>query len=156
MMTRDVITTRREQPENRPNSQRSAMGATVENEVGILGGPGRSGRVIAAELLSRGLTPVLTGRDAARLTAAAKRGAGGRPLVPASMNELPEQIRQQRPAVVINTIGPFATTAVPIIQACLPGSDYLDLAIDVAAVSAVLGQNDEATVAGRTLLSGAG
>src|SRR6201996_8319543 len=156
MMTRDVITTRREQPENRPNSQRSAMGATVENEVGILGGAGRSGRVIAAELLSRGLTPVLTGRDAARLTAAAERGGGGGPPGPGSLTELPEQIRQQRPAVVINTIGPFATTAVPIIQACLPGSDYLDLANDVAAVSAVLALDDQASAAGRTVLTGAG
>jgi short subunit dehydrogenase-like uncharacterized protein len=143
------------------SSQRSGkapkeMGAAMANEVWILGGAGRSGRVIAAELLSRGLTPVLTGRDAARLAAAAEQAGGGRPLVTASMNELTEQIRRQRPAVVINTIGPFATTAVPIIQACLPGSDYLDLANDVAAVSAVLDLNDQATAAGRTVLTGAG
>src|ERR1700761_2606527 len=131
-------------------------GAAMANEVWILGGAGRSGRVIAAELLSRGLTPVLTGRDATRLAAAAERAGGGRPLVTASMNELTEQIRQQRPAVVINTIGPFATTAVPIIQACLPGSDYLDLANDVAAVSAVLALDDQASAAGRTVLTGAG
>src|SRR6201992_4057973 len=132
---------------------RTATGATMENEVWILGGAGRSGRVIAAELLSRGLTPVLTGRDAARLSAAAERGGA---LLTASMNELPEQTRQQRPAVVINTIGPFATTAVPIIQACLPGSDYLDLANDVGAVSAGLGLDGQATAAGRTVITGAG
>jgi short subunit dehydrogenase-like uncharacterized protein len=147
VMTRNVITARRKAPKE--------TGAAMANEVWILGGAGRSGRVIAAELLSRGLTPVLTGRDAARLAAAAER-AGGRPLVAASMNELTEQIRRQRPAVVINTIGPFATTAGPIIQACLPGSDYLDLANDVAAVSAVLALNDQATAAGRTVLTGAG
>src|SRR6201996_5375031 len=85
-------------------------GAAMANEVWILGGAGRSGRVIAAELLSRGLTPVLTGRDATRLAAAAERAGGGRPLVTASMNELTEQIRQQRPAVVINTNGAVRTT----------------------------------------------
>jgi short subunit dehydrogenase-like uncharacterized protein len=126
------------------------------NEVWILGGAGRSGRVIAAELLSRGVTPVLTGRDATRLAAAAERAGGGRTLVAGSLDELTGQIRRQQPAVVINTIGPFATTAVPIVQACLPGGDYLDLANDVAAVSAVLGLSSQAAAAGRTVLTGAG
>ena len=128
----------------------------MENEVWILGGAGRSGRAIAAELVSRGVTPVLTGRDATRLAAAAERAGGGRTLVAGSLDELAGQIRRRQPAVVINTIGPFATTAGPIIQACLPGSDYLDLANDVAAVSAVLGLNDQAAAAGRTVLTGAG
>jgi short subunit dehydrogenase-like uncharacterized protein len=128
----------------------------MENEVWILGGAGRSGRVIATELIGRGVTPVLTGRDATRLAAAAERAGGGRTLVAPSLDELAGQIRRQQPAVVINTIGPFAATAVPIVQACLPGSDYLDLANDVAAVSAVLALNDQAAVAGRTVLTGAG
>jgi short subunit dehydrogenase-like uncharacterized protein len=104
-------------------------------EVWIAGGAGRSGRVIAAELVRRGLTPVLTGRDAGRLAEAAGQAGG---------------------AVVINTIGPFATTAPELIEACLPGSDYLDLANDVAAVSAVLSLGDRAAAAGRTVLTGAG
>ena len=128
----------------------------MENEVWILGGAGRSGRVIAAELVRRGITPVLTGRDAIRLAAAAEQAGGGRTLVAASVDELAGQIRRQQPAVVINTIGPFATTAVPILQACLPASHYLDLANDVAAVSAVLAANDQAIAAGRTVLTGAG
>ena len=41
-------------------------------EVWILGGTGRSGRAIAAELVSRGITPVLVGRDAARLAEAVR------------------------------------------------------------------------------------
>ena len=140
-------------------------------EVWILGGTGRSGRAIAAELVSRGITPVLVGRDAARLAEAvrlteasrqveaarpdnpAKRG----PWSPAPTDDLTAQIRQQQPAVVINTIGPFITTAPPIIQACLAASsDYLDLANDVAAVAALLAQNEAATAAGRTIVTGAG
>src|SRR6201996_6927949 len=128
----------------------------MENEVWILGGAGRSGRVIAAELVRRGITPVLPGRDAIRLAAAAEQAGGGRTLVAASLDELAGQIVRQQPAVVINTIGPFATTAVPILQACLPASHYLDLANDVAAVSAVLATNDQAAAAGRTVLTGAG
>jgi Trk K+ transport system NAD-binding subunit len=47
-------------------------------EVWILGGAGRTGRAIAAELLSKGLAPVLVGRDRTRLArAAAEAGAAG-------------------------------------------------------------------------------
>jgi hypothetical protein len=127
-------------------------------EVWILGGTGRSGRAIAAELVSRDIAPVLVGRDAARLAEAARQIPGGpRTLVAGSIDELTRQIRQQQPAVVINTIGPFSTTAPPIVQACLQASsDYLDLANDVAAVSAVLALNEAATAAGRTIVTGAG
>ena len=127
-------------------------------EVWILGGTGRSGRTIATELVSRGITPVLVGRDAARLAEAARQTPGGpRTLVAGSVDELTTQIRAQQPAVVINTIGPFSTTAPPIVQACLQASsDYLDLANDVAAVSAVLALNEAATAAGRTIVTGAG
>ncbi|HEY2279841.1 MAG TPA: hypothetical protein VGI00_15885 [Streptosporangiaceae bacterium] len=101
-------------------------------EVWILGGTGRSGRAIAAELVSRGIAPVLVGRDAARLAEAACQAEAARlaeaarqtpgetrTLVAGSIEELTRQIRQQQPAVVINTIGPFTTTAPPIVQACL-------------------------------------
>jgi short subunit dehydrogenase-like uncharacterized protein len=145
-------------------------------EVWILGGTGRSGRAIAAELVSRGITPVLVGRDAARLaeaahqveaarlTEASRQAEAARPapgetrtLVAGSVDELTTQIRTQQPAVVINTIGPFITTAPPIIQACLAaGSDYLDLANDVAAVAALLALDEAATAAGRTIVTGAG
>src|SRR6201996_184783 len=114
------------------SATRTDTGVTMENEVWILGGAGRSGRVIAAELVRRGVTPVLTGRDAIRLAAAAERAGGARPLVAGSLDELAGQIRRERPAVVINTIGPFATTAGPIVQACLPASHYPAPAHDVA------------------------
>jgi short subunit dehydrogenase-like uncharacterized protein len=128
----------------------------MSTEVWIAGGAGRSGRVIAAELLSRGITPVLTGRAAARLAEGARQAGGGRTLVVASVTELAAEIRRQQPAVVINTIGPFAETAPPLIEACLEGSDYLDLANDVASVLTVLGYGDRAAAAGRTALTGAG
>jgi short subunit dehydrogenase-like uncharacterized protein len=131
---------------------------SMSNEVWILGGAGRSGRAIAAELLARGITPVLTGRDTSRLEEAVARAGGGRPLVAASVTDLTRRIGQQHPAVVINTIGPFTTTAAPIAEACLAdgGSDYVDLANDVAAVSALLALDDQARAASRTLITGGG
>jgi short subunit dehydrogenase-like uncharacterized protein len=128
----------------------------MESEVWILGASGRSGRAIAAELVSRGLTPVLVGRDAARLEAAAARAGRGRTVVAGSLEAIGAEIRRQRPAVVINTVGPFTATAGPIAQACLAGSDYVDLANDAAAVLATLALNQAAADAGQTVLTGCG
>jgi short subunit dehydrogenase-like uncharacterized protein len=134
----------------------------MATEVWILGGTGRSGRAIATELLSRGLSPVLVGRDAARLhnaaaaAAAAQPGTQPRIVVAASIEDMATEIRRQRPAVVINTIGPFTTTAGPIVRACLPSSHYVDLANDLPAVAALLGLGQQATAAGKTLVTGAG
>ena len=126
-------------------------------EVWILGGTGRSGRAIAAELVRRDVTPVLAGRDAARLAEAAGQAGGGRTVVAASAEAMIVEIQRQQPAVVINTIGPFTTTAAAIAKACLPGgSHYVDLANDVAAVSATLGLDQAAATAGSTLVTGAG
>lgn len=129
---------------------------TCHHEVWILGGTGRSGRAIAAELAARGLTPVLVGRDAARLETAAAQVGAARTIVAATLDETAAQIRRQQPAAVVNTVGPFTTTAGPIARACLPGSHYIDLANDLAAVLATLGLDAEARAAGRSLVTGAG
>jgi len=128
----------------------------MDSEVWILGGSGRSGGAITAELLRRGLPAVLVGRDAARLKDAAARAGHGRTVTAGSLESIETEIRRQQPAVVINTIGPFTTTAGPIARACLAGSHYIDLANDVAAVLATLGLNEAAADAGRTLVTGAG
>src|SRR5690349_13808119 len=109
-------------------------------EVWILGGSGRSGRAITAELRRQGVEPVLVGRDAGRLATAAAAGATGtagaagavRTLVADDVEAMAAEIRRQRPAVVVNTVGPFTRTAGPLVRACLPTSHYLDLANDLA------------------------
>jgi short subunit dehydrogenase-like uncharacterized protein len=128
----------------------------MDSEVWILGGTGRSGRAIAAELLSRGVTPVLVGRDTARLKDAAGRAGVARTVTAGSLESIGTEIRRQRPAVVINTIGPFTATAAPVVRACLEGSDYIDLANDVAAVLATLGLHQAAADARRTAVTGGG
>jgi len=126
-------------------------------DVWILGGTGRSARGIATELVRRGVSPVLVGRDPARLADASAQAAGGGRIVAAgSVEAMAAEIRRQKPAVVINTIGPFLGTAARIVQACLPSSHYIDLANDVAALLAVLGLHGAATAAGRTVVTGAG
>ncbi|WP_261399222.1 saccharopine dehydrogenase NADP-binding domain-containing protein [Streptomyces misionensis] len=125
-------------------------------QVWVLGGTGRSGRSIAAQLARLGLSAVLVGRDANRLHAAAQP-TGSETLPAPSLAAAVAEIRQRRPAVVINTVGPFTTTAPEVIYACrAAGSHYIDLANDVAAVSATYEMHDAAVQAGHTLVTGAG
>ncbi|RCG31788.1 hypothetical protein DQ384_09660 [Sphaerisporangium album] len=123
-------------------------------DVWILGGTGRSGRAIAAQLRAQGIRPVLVGRDAARLVAVAE---GDRTVVAGSAEAMAAEIRRQRPAAVVNTVGPFTRTATPTIRACLDGgSDYLDLANDLSAVATTLALGDSVAASGRTVVTGAG
>ena len=127
------------------------------DELWILGGTGRTGRDIARLLAAGGLPVRLVGRDAGRLAAAAAELPGEvGVLVAADLDAMAREIRRQAPAVVVNTVGPFARTAAPILEACLPGSGYLDLANDFVAANAVLDLDRRARDAGRTLVTGAG
>ncbi|GAA1626064.1 membrane protein [Nonomuraea maheshkhaliensis] len=123
------------------------------SEVWILGGAGRTGRAIAAELRRKGIEPTLVGRDAARLAEAA---GAGRTVVAGDVEAMAAEIRRQRPPVVVNTVGPFTRTAEPLVHACLPAGHYLDLANDLASFATTLGLGDQAAAAGRTVVTGAG
>ena len=125
-------------------------------DVWILGGTGRVGRGVADALAANGVVPVLVGRDATRLQEAV--GASGyRTFVAPTVEDAAAGIREARPAVVVNTIGPFTRTASIVVDACLAaGSDYVDIANDMVAVPAILAREAEAVRAGRTLVTGAG
>ena len=130
-------------------------------EIWVLGASGRSGRMIAAQLVARGHSPVLLGRDPARLAAVADRIAaehGNRPRtrVMESVHTLAADLVDRRPGVVVNTIGPFTRTAVPIARACPPGTHYLDLANELPAVIGLLALHQQAVNGGRSIVPGAG
>jgi short subunit dehydrogenase-like uncharacterized protein len=119
----------------------------------ILGATGRTGREIATRVAARGGTPVLVGRNADRLNKTAADLGLDDVLV---TDDLPGAIARHRPAVVVNTIGGYAETAVPIARACLPGGHYVDLANDLVAMPRLLALHDEAAAAGSTFVTGAG
>ena len=128
----------------------------MADPVWVLGGTGRTGTAIATRLLARGITPVLVGRSADRLQAVAAP-LGVATLVAAGPEAMAAAIRQRRPGVVVNTIGPFLATSGAILAACLDtGCDYVDLANDMGAVPAVLARHGEATSTGSTFVTGAG
>lgn len=108
------------------------------HKVTVFGAYGHTGRFVVAELLKRGLVPVLSGRDAdklAALAAALPEGAGEVDVRPASVDDAAALDRAVDGAhAVINCAGPFATTSAPIVEAALcAGIPYLDVAAEIEA-----------------------
>ncbi|MER5553793.1 saccharopine dehydrogenase NADP-binding domain-containing protein [Streptomyces sp. NPDC002793] len=127
--------------------------------VWILGATGRIGSAVAADLAARGIPSALVGRNRDRLRKVqADLGQGDmvKIVVADTTERTVEEIRRERPAVVVNTIGEYAATALPLARACMPDGHYVDLAADLTAVSRLLDLNQEAEAAGSTLVTGAG
>lgn len=128
-------------------------------EIWVLGATGRTGRAVAARLAAGGISPVLVGRHAGRLRRAAESlgpGRASRTVVAATPEATADEVARQRPAVVINTIGDYARSALPVVRACLPGGHYVDLANDLEAMDQLTALHQEAVAAGSTLVTGAG
>lgn len=117
------------------------MGTT---QVAVFGAYGHTGRFVVAELLERGLTPVLCGRDAGKLRAL---GASfpGVPVRVASVDDAGSlDAALSGTAAVINCAGPFATTTAPVIEAALRARiAYVDVAAEVEAVADTFARFDE-------------
>ncbi|WPB88315.1 saccharopine dehydrogenase NADP-binding domain-containing protein [Streptomyces malaysiensis] len=131
----------------------------TNDEVWIVGATGRVGRGVTARLAARGLTVVPVGRSRERMVAAgAEAGLPGdtKVVVADSAERIADEITRERPRVVVNTMGAYATTAPVIARACMPGGHYVDQANDVVAVEGLLALHDEAVRAGSTLVTGAG
>ena len=126
------------------------------NEIWILGATGRSGRAVAAKLVAQQISPVLVGRDAARLQQIAAALGGVRTVTATSMDALTAEIGRQKPGVVINTIGPFTATALPIARACAPGTHYVDISNEIGSFIPLLALHDAAVANGQTFVTGAG
>ncbi|MGW5055639.1 saccharopine dehydrogenase family protein [Actinokineospora sp. NPDC004072] len=93
--------------------------------VAVFGAYGHTARFVTAELLARGLTPVLSGRDAARLAAVAGDVAARVAAV-----EHPESLDRALAGAdaVINCAGPFGDTAPALVEAARrAGIPYLDI-----------------------------
>lgn len=98
----------------------------------MFGAAGHTGRFVVAELVERGWSPVVAGRDEGKL-----RGLGEVRVAkiddPASLDAM---LRGAR--AVINCAGPFLDTALPVVEAAVRnGVHYLDVAAEQAAARAV-------------------
>ena len=127
------------------------------DDIWVLGATGRSGRVIASELASRGLAMTLLGRDTETLRQAAQGlGTEVGTLAASTIEEMAAAISRRNPRVVINTIGPFTSTAIAIVNACPPGTHYLDIGNELPAFLSLLAMNDELAQTGRCVVPGCG
>lgn len=93
----------------------------------LYGATGYTGRLTAAALVARGLTPVLAGRNRAALTELAAHH-GGLDTAVADVDD-PASVRAliERGDVLLSTVGPFAKWGAPAAEAALDaGAHYLD------------------------------
>ncbi|MFF5701202.1 saccharopine dehydrogenase family protein [Streptomyces sp. NPDC012794] len=104
-----------------------------EQRVAVFGAYGHTGRFVVAELLGRGYTPVLSGRDADKLKATAHE-AGLDARVAAAGDPVSLDRALAGTSAVINCAGPFASTTAPVIEAALRARiPYLDVAAEIEA-----------------------
>ena len=96
----------------------------MSRTVGLLGATGYTGRLVAAELVRRGIPHVLGGRSADRL--AAVPSTAPRHVVdlgsPASLDSFLEASE-----VLVTCVGPFTTWGMPVVEAAVrTGTPYVD------------------------------
>ncbi|MTK02647.1 saccharopine dehydrogenase [Micromonospora sp. CP22] len=102
--------------------------------IAVYGAYGHTGRFVVAELRRRGHVPLLLGRDRDKLRALA-RDQPDLETRQASVDDPASLDRALEGAVaLINTAGPFALTAGPVIEAALrAGIPYVDVAAEIEA-----------------------
>lgn len=124
------------------------MGAA--EAVVVYGATGHTGRFVVAELLERGFSPILAGRDAAQLEILAKE-RGDLVVRPAEVDD-PDALDRALAgaAAVVNCAGPFAVTGGPVVEAALrAGIPYVDVAAEIEASTAMFADySDAARAAG--------
>jgi hypothetical protein len=106
----------------------------MHKSITVYGAYGHTSRFVVAELVKRGWTPVLAGRDPVKLEALAD-GYPKCPVRPAAINDAVELDDALVGAMaVINCAGPFADTASPLIEAAIRAKiPYLDVAAEIEA-----------------------
>jgi Saccharopine dehydrogenase NADP binding domain len=101
----------------------------------VFGAYGHTGRFVVAELRRRGWTPVLSGRNQGKLTAAALGQAGAEVRVASVDDPASLDAAISGSSVVINCAGPFIDTAIPVVEAAIRSRvHYLDVAAEQSAV----------------------
>jgi short subunit dehydrogenase-like uncharacterized protein len=122
----------------------------------LIYGSGKTGSLIAQEAVRGGETPLLVGRSAEKVKPIAEKlgldWAVAELSDKASLSNLLEQVD-----LVVHTAGPFLSTNMPMIQACLAkGKHYLDISNEIPVFQSVFKLDDEARRRGVALIPGIG
>ncbi|MEV5496614.1 saccharopine dehydrogenase NADP-binding domain-containing protein [Nonomuraea fuscirosea] len=124
----------------------------TSDAVVVYGATGHTGRFVVAELLRRGFTPILSGRDADRLATLAKEIGGGVEVRAAAVDDAEALDRALAgAAAVVNCAGPFAVTGGPVVEAALrAGIPYVDVAAEIEANASMFATYAERAARGGT------
>ncbi|MBM6405281.1 hypothetical protein JQN72_13625 [Phycicoccus sp. CSK15P-2] len=124
----------------------------MPGEIWVLGATGRVGREVVRLLRGAGANVVVAGRDRARLSGLHRdlRAVTG------SLDEVCTHLSTETPAVVVNTVGPFADSGPQVARACPPGTGYVDIGNEISAFESLHEMDEEARTSRRTLVCGAG
>ena len=132
------------------------------NKVLILGGYGNFGKRIATALVKSSVPIIIAGRNtdkAAELSSLLKNNHPHCNIEQAvfdAKTELAEWLQQLKPAVVINTVGPFQTSNYDIAETCIEHKvHYIDLADGRDFVVSIADLDSKAREAGVAVISGA-
>lgn len=128
----------------------------MNSEVWVLGATGRTARAVSRRLHDAGVPLVLVGRDRGRLEAAVAELDGAPRLLAGSLNSTLAGLAQDPPGVVVNTVGPFTSTAPQVVRSCPTETAYVDVSNELASVEQLLAQEGRAAASGQVLVTGAG
>ncbi|MDX2169765.1 MAG: saccharopine dehydrogenase NADP-binding domain-containing protein, partial [Deltaproteobacteria bacterium] len=130
--------------------------ARPPGELLLYGATGFSGRLIAQRACALGLSPILAGRDAARLGGLARElGCEARAVGLEDAARLAATL--DGVAVLLNAAGPFTATTAPLVEACLAaGVHYLDISGEVPALAALARRHAQAAACGVMILPAVG
>lgn len=122
----------------------------------ILGGYGNFGKRIAAALVASGVPVWIAGRDASKARALAHSLGVLATAAPMDIQaDLPAQLASLRPAVVVNTCGPFQQADYTVAQCCIAQRiHYIDLADGRDFVNGIAALSDAASRANVAVISG--
>jgi short subunit dehydrogenase-like uncharacterized protein len=105
----------------------------VVTTIAVYGAYGHTGRFVVAELIARGLTPILAGRDVDKLGSMDGDRRQADVGNPAALDRALDGA-----AAVINCAGPFARTSEPLIDAAVRARiPYLDVCAEIEAIEDV-------------------
>jgi short subunit dehydrogenase-like uncharacterized protein len=132
------------------------VGSTARSDFLLYGANGYTGRLILQRALACGLRPLLAGRNAAEVRAAAREHWLEHRAFELHDDAALDAALDAVPAVV-HAAGPFAHTAMPMAQACLrTGTHYLDITGELDVFEALHALDASARAAGVMLLPGVG
>jgi hypothetical protein len=107
----------------------------VSIRVTVFGAYGHTASFVITELRRRGFTPVLAGRNAAKLRAASEAHSGSEVRVATVDDPALLDAALDGSGAIINCAGPFLDTSVPLIESAIRSRiPYLDIAAEQAAV----------------------